>query len=124
MQISSREGSGMSYTLTLVKSFSVWNITLLVCLLVVGFPIVAIMATIGVLATVTLQSVLPLSSVLVVTSSLLGGTLLSIIGSSALLTLRGIHPHEVSWLGWLNEEPQHLHKPTFASCPLTCDLVP
>ncbi len=123
MQITSREGAGMGFTLTLMKSFLIWTVTLLVCLLVVGFPIVFLLATVGVLATVTLQSVLPMSAVLVVASSLLGGVLFTILASAALLTLRGVHPHEVSWLGWLNEEPQFAHKATFASCPLTCDRV-
>ncbi|MEY2985582.1 MAG: hypothetical protein RLZZ568_2199 [Cyanobacteriota bacterium] len=124
MELSSREGVGMSYTLTLMKSFSVWAFTLLVCLLVVGFPLVVVMATIGVLATVVLQSVLPVSAVVWVAGSLFGGTILAVLTGAGLLTFKGVYPHEVKWLGWLYGETHLMHKPLFAACPLTCDLVP
>jgi len=123
MELSSREGAGMSYTLVLMKSFSVWTFTLLVCLLVVGFPLVFVVATMGVLATVVLQSVLPMSAVLLVASSLLGGTVLLVLSGAATLTLKGIHPQEVRWLSWLHGENNLMHKPMFASCPLTCNLI-
>ena len=123
MELSSREGVGMSYTLVLMKSFSVWTFTLLVCLLVVGFPVVFVVATMGVLATVVLQSVLPMSAVLLVASSLVGGTILLVLSGAATLTLKGIHPQEVRWLSWLHGETNLIHKPMFASCPLTCNLV-
>jgi hypothetical protein len=123
MELSSREGAGMSYTLVLMKSFSVWTFTLLVCLLVVGFPLVFVVATVGVLATVVLQSVLPMSAVLLVASSLLGGTVLLVLSGAATLTLKGIHPQEVRWLSWLHGENNLMHKPMFASCPLTCNLI-
>lgn len=123
MELSSREGAGMSYTLVLMKSFSVWTFTLLVCLLVVGFPLVFVVATVGVLATVVLQSVLPMSAVLLVASSLVGGTILLVLSGAATLTLKGIHPQEVRWLSWLYGETNLIHKPMFASCPLTCNLV-
>ncbi|MCT0254534.1 MULTISPECIES: hypothetical protein [unclassified Synechocystis] len=123
MELSSREGVGMSYMLVLMKSFSVWTFTLLVCLLVVGFPLVFVVATVGVLATVVLQSVLPMSAVLLVASSLLGGTILLVLSGAATLTLKGIHPQEVRWLSWLHGETNLIHKPMFASCPLTCSLI-
>ncbi|MFN9176233.1 MAG: hypothetical protein ACK58N_17455 [Synechocystis sp.] len=123
MELSSREGAGVSYTFTLMKSFSVWAFTLLVCLLVVGFPLVVVMATIGVLATVILQSVLPVSAVLLVASSLFGGTILMVLTGAAMLTVKGIHPQEVKWLSWLHGETNLIHKPLFAACPLTCDLA-
>ena len=123
MELSSRDGAGMGYTLTLMKSFAVWAFTLLVCLLVVGFPLVVIMATVGVLATVVLQSVLPVSAVLLVASSLFGSTILMVLLGAAMLTLKGIHPQEVKWLSWLHGETTLIHKPLFAACPLTCDLV-
>lgn len=113
----------MSYMLTLMKSFSLWAFTLLVCLLVVGFPVVMLMATVGVLATVVLQSVLPMSAVLLVASSLLGGTALAVLTGAAALTLKGVHPQEVKWLSWLNGESTLIHKPVFAACPLTCDIA-
>lgn len=123
MELSSREGGAMSYMLVLMKSFSVWTFTLLVCLLVVGFPLVFVVATVGVLATVVLQSVLPMSAVLLVASSLVGGTILLVLSGAATLTLKGIHPQEVRWLSWLHGETNLIHKPMFASCPLTCNLV-
>lgn len=123
MEISSREGAGMSYTLILMKTFSVWTFTLMVCLLVVGFPLVFMVATVGVLATVVLQSVLPMSSVLLVASSLVGAMVLLVLTGSTTLTMKGIHPQEVSWLSWLHGETNLIHKPMFASCPLTCNLV-
>ena len=113
----------MSYMLTLMKSSSVWAFTLLVCLLVVGFPLVVVMATIGVLATVVLQSVLPVSAVLLVASSLFGGTILMVLTGATMLTLKGVHPQEVKWLSWLHDEAPLIHKPLFAACPLTCDLI-
>ncbi len=123
MELSSREGTGIGYTLVLMKSFSVWTFTLLVCLLVVGFPIVFVVATAGVLATVVLQSVFPMSAVLLVASSLMGGTILLVLSGAATLTMKGIHPQEVRWLSWLHGETNLIHKPMFASCPLTCNLV-
>ncbi len=121
MELSVKEGGG--YSLTLLKSFLVWTFTLLVCWLVVGFPIVVLMATVGVLATVTLQSVLPVSAVLLVAGSLIGGNALAVIVGAGVLTLKGIHPQEVRWLSWLNGENSQTHQPLFASCPLTCNLI-
>jgi hypothetical protein len=45
----------------LIKSFLIWSFTLTVCLLVVGFPVGALIVTVGLLATIVLQTVLPLS---------------------------------------------------------------
>lgn len=102
------------------KSFLVWSFTLTVCLLVVGFPIIFLAATIAVLAAIVLQFVLPVSAVLVVTGSVLALHILMIFVGAAVLTLRGIHPEEVEWLHWLHGEKPHAS--VFASCPLTCDL--
>ena len=44
----------------LVKSFLIWSFTLTVCLLVVGFPVGALIVTIGILATIVLQTVIPI----------------------------------------------------------------
>ena len=123
MELSVKEGMGGGYSLTLLKSFSVWTLTLLVCWLVVGFPIVVLMATVGVLATVVLQSVLPMSAVLLVAGSLIGGNFLGVLIGAGILTLRGIHPQEVRWLGWLHGQASPSHQARFAACPLTCGLV-
>jgi len=124
MELSSPGGVGRLYSLTLLKSFSVWSLTLAVCGLVVGFPLVVLMATMGVLATVILQSVLPMSSVLLVAGSLIGGNILAVFVGAAVLTCKGIHPEEVSWLGWLRTQRNSEPEAIFASCPLTCSLVP
>ncbi|MGF1479279.1 MAG: hypothetical protein ACFB4I_07280 [Cyanophyceae cyanobacterium] len=110
------------YLLSMTKSFLVWSFALTVCLLVVGFPLVVLMATGGVLLTIVLQSVLPTSAVLLVAGSIISANVVAIVVGAAVLTLRGIHPHEVSWLRWLHGEASPLHTPVFAACPLTCDL--
>jgi hypothetical protein len=123
MELSQGSGYGKLYSLTVIKSFFVWSFTLTVCLLVVGFPVVVLMATFGALAAVILQAVLPVSAVLVVAGSLIGGTLLTILIGSAVLTLKGIHPQEVRWLRWLHGVDKPSHTSVYASCPLTCNLV-
>lgn len=105
-----------------MKSFSIWSATLGVCLLVVGFPVVAVTAAVGAIAAVALQSVLPVSAVLVVAGSLLGASVLGIFASSAVLTARGIHPETVSWLGWLRGDRAAGVAAIYASCPLSCAL--
>lgn len=124
MEMSSRGGIGTFYSLTLIKSFLVWSFTLTVCFLVVGFPLVVLMATIGVLATVILQSVLPVSAVLLVIGSLVGANILAVFIGASVLTIKGIHPHEVSWLHWLQGNENPSHSSIYASCPLTCGLTP
>ena len=124
MEMSSRSGMGAFYSLTLMKSFLVWSFTLTVCFLVVGFPLVVLMATIGVLATVILQSVLPVSAVLLVIGSLVGANIFAVFVGASVLTIKGIHPHEVSWLNWLQGNENPSHSSIYASCPLTCGLTP
>lgn len=106
----------------IAKSFLTWSFTLIVCLLVVGFPLVVLMTTMAVLAAVILQSVLPVSAVLVVVGSTIGINILAVLLGATVLTFKGIHPEEVSWLSWLHGEAQTAKQPTFASCPLTCAI--
>ncbi len=122
MELAQRTSLRKPYSLIIAKSFLIWSFTLTVCLLVVGFPIVVLMATVGALAAVVLQSVLPVSAVLVVAGSLIGVNVLAIVFGAAMLTLKGIHPQEVSWLRWLHGEARPSHTPVYASCPLTCGL--
>lgn len=110
-------------SLAILKSFLLWTFTLMVCLLVVGFPLIVIMATIGVLSVVILQSVLPMSAVLLVAGSLIGFNLLGVIIGAFVLTLKGIHPQDVTWLRWLHGQARPSHASVFAACPLTCDLA-
>lgn len=122
MALAQTSGFGKLYFLLMIKSFLIWTFTLSVCLLVVGFPFIAIMVTVGSLVAISLQSVLPVSAVLLVASSLLAANLLAVMVGAAVLTVKGIYPHQVSWLSWLHggENPQHTS--VYAACPLTCDL--
>ena len=123
MQISNQGSWQNSYLLAMTKSFFLWTLTLTVCFLVVGFPVVVVLMTIGVLAAVILQSVLPASALLLVSAGILGGTAMIIMLSSVLLTIKGVNPEEVKWLGWLREEKQLNSNPIYASCPLTCNVT-
>lgn len=123
MQLTQQRSLWGTAGLAWIKSFSVWSFTLAVCLLVVGFPVVAILATAGLLLAIALQSVLPVSAALVVGGGLLGGSALAIFGGSAALTLKGIHPHQVHWLHWLHGKASQLETATYAACPLTCNLT-
>lgn len=111
-------------SLALIKSFLIWTFTLSVCLLVVGFPIVMLMVVIGSLLSIALQSVMPVSAVLLVAGGLIGANILAVMAGAALLSLKGVHPHEVSWLTWLRGEADLSHTSVYASCPLTCDIKP
>lgn len=122
MALSQSQSLRSFYYILMLKSFLIWTFTLAVCLLIVGFPLVILMVTIGSLLAVTLQSVLPVSAVLVVAGSILGINLLAVILGAAILTLKGVHPQEVDWLRWLHGEENPHHTSVYASCPLTCDV--
>ncbi len=122
MALSHSQGLRKFYYLTMLKSFLIWVFTLAVCLLVIGFPLVILMVTIGSLVSVVLQSVLPVSAVLVVAGSILSLNLFAICFGAAALTLKGVHPQEVNWLRWLHGEADPRHTSVYASCPLTCDV--
>ena len=120
----STHGLRKNVYLGMTKSFLLWSFTLAVCLLVVGFPVGVLFVTCGILATVILQAVLPSSAVVLVTGSILTLNLLVVVLGAAILTAKGIHPEEVSWLHWLHGKNglQISNLPVYASCPLTCDL--
>jgi hypothetical protein len=122
MELAPRQGWGRSYSLAMIKSFLIWTFTLTVCLLVVGFPLIVIMMTVGALGAVVLQSVLPVSAVLVVAGGIIGANLLAVFMGAAILTFKGIHPQQVTWLRWLHGDASPLHTSVYAACPLTCDL--
>ncbi len=121
MQLTERNHWGY-ISLSIVKSFLLWSLILTVCLLVVGFPLVVLMMTVGALSAIVLQAVLPISSVLLVAGTIIGTNVLAVLMASALLTAKGIHPHEVRWLRWLHGDAKPSHDPVYASCPLTCGL--
>ena len=122
MQLTQSQSLGKHYSLSMLKSFSIWTFTLAVCLLVVGFPLVVLMVTVGALLAIALQSVLPVSAVLLVAGGLIGVNVLAVLVGAAVLTFKGIHPHQVRWLSWLHGEADPRHTSVYAACPLTCDL--
>ena len=122
MTLSQSESYKTVYYWLMLKSFLVWTFTLAVCLLIVGFPLVILMVTVGSLLAISLQSIMPVSAVLVVAGSLFGLNIAAIMIGAASLTLNGIHPEEVDWLRWLHGEANPNHTSVYASCPLTCDV--
>ncbi|HEY9780025.1 MAG TPA: hypothetical protein V6D09_07810 [Leptolyngbyaceae cyanobacterium] len=122
MTLAPSSSFGRTYSLLMLKSFLIWSFTLTVCLLVVGFPLVVLMATVASLLSIVLQSVMPISAVLLVAGSLIAFNVLAVILGAGALTLKGIHPHEVRWLSWLHGEADDIHTSVYAACPLTCNL--
>jgi hypothetical protein len=109
-------------SLLMIKSFLIWSFTLAVCLLVVGFPLVVLMATIGCLLSIVLQSVMPVSAVLLVAGGLILFNVMAVVFAAGMLTLKGVHPNQVRWLNWLHGEADETHTTVYAACPLTCDV--
>ena len=111
-----------NYFLFKIKSFLIWTFTLAVCLLVVGFPLIVLMATVGSLLSIVLHSIMPVSSVLLVVGSLIAVNVMAVLAGAIVLTVKGIHPKEVKWLDWLHGEASPLHTSVYAACPLTCEV--
>jgi hypothetical protein len=122
MTLAKTESLGRLNFFLMIKSFLIWTFTLTVCLLVVGFPLIVLMVTIGSLAAIALQSVLPISAVALVAGGIVGANILAVVLGASVLSFKGIHPHEVSWLRWLNGQADPRHSAVYAACPLTCDL--
>ncbi|NEQ31995.1 MAG: hypothetical protein F6K04_13490 [Leptolyngbya sp. SIO4C5] len=108
--------------LSLLKSFLVWMLILEVCFLVIGFPVVTLITAGAAVAAIALLPLMPANAVLFVVSAVIGANLLGVTLLSIGLTLKGVYPHEVSWLGWLNQESEGSQAPVYAACPLTCDV--
>lgn len=122
MSLSGTSELGKTYSLLMVKSFLIWTFTLAVCLLVVGFPLVVLMATVGCLLSIVLQSVMPVSAVLLVAGGLISFNVMAVLIGAGVLTAKGINPTEVSWLSWLHGEEDEMQTTVYAACPLTCNL--
>ena len=122
MAIARTENIGSSAFFFIAKSFLVWMLILEVCFLVIGFPVVTLIVAGASVLAIALQPILSASAVLLVVSFVVGANLFAVVLSSAILTAKGIHPQEVSWLGWLNQEPDPLETPIYAACPLTCGI--
>jgi hypothetical protein len=119
------QSSNLSKTrsLMMIKSFLIWTFTLAVCLLVVGFPLVVLMATVGCLLSIILQSLMPASAVLLVAGGMIMFNVMAVVVAAAVLTFKGVHPKEMSWLSWLHGEAEEQTQTTvYAACPLTCDI--
>ncbi|AKG21976.1 hypothetical protein [Calothrix sp. 336/3] len=123
MTLSQTSNLGKTDSLLMIKSFLIWTFTLAVCLLVVGFPLVVLMATVGCLLSIVLQSVMPVSAVLLVAGGLILFNVLAVMIAAGVLTAKGIHPKEVKWLSWLHGEVEENNtSAVYAACPLTCDI--
>ncbi|KAF3888725.1 MULTISPECIES: hypothetical protein [Nostocales] len=123
MTLSQTSDLGKTYSLLIVKSFLIWTFTLAVCLLVVGFPLVVLMATIGCLLSIVLESVMPVSAVLLVAGGLILFNVMAVVLAAGVLTFKGVHPKEVQWLSWLHGESENIQATSvYASCPLTCEI--
>ncbi|GAB1544905.1 hypothetical protein NUACC21_75810 [Scytonema sp. NUACC21] len=123
MALSQTSNLGKTYSLLMIKSFLIWTFTLAVCLLVVGFPLVVLMATVGCLLSIVLQSVMPVSAVLLVAGALIMFNVMAVVLAAGVLTFKGVHPKEVKWLSWLHGETEISHPTSvYAACPLTCEL--
>ncbi|MDZ7957583.1 MAG: hypothetical protein RMY34_06700 [Aulosira sp. DedQUE10] len=111
-----------TYSLLMIKSFLIWTFTLAVCLLVVGFPLVVLMATVGCLLSIVLQSVMPVSAVLLVAGGLILFNVMAVVMAAGVLTAKGVHPKQIKWLSWLHGETEQLQTSVYAACPLTCEI--
>jgi uncharacterized membrane protein (DUF485 family) len=122
MQLTHNRTTHKSRYVAIVKSFLIWCFALTVTLLVVGFPLVVLMATVGALLSITLHPILPVSAVLLVAGGTIALNILAVLGGAAVLTAKGIHPQEVRWLSWLHGDANPVSTTTYATCPLTCDI--
>ncbi|MEH1832744.1 MAG: hypothetical protein V7L29_11840 [Nostoc sp.] len=113
---------GKTYSVLMIKSFLIWTFTLAVCLLVVGFPLVVLMATVGCLLSIILQSVMPVSAVLLVAGALIMFNVMAVVLAAGVLTFKGVHPNEIKWLSWLHGEADQMQTTVYAACPLTCEI--
>lgn len=122
MQLTQNTTISKSRYVATAKSFLIWCFALTVSLLVVGFPLVVLMATVGALMSVVLHPILPVSAVLLVAGGLIVLNVLAVVVGAGVLTAKGIHPHEVRWLSWLHGSANPDSTTAYATCPLTCDL--
>jgi hypothetical protein len=122
MVLAQSSNLGKTYSLMMIKSFLIWTFTLAVCLLVVGFPLVVLMATVGCLLSIVLQSVMPVSAVLLVAGALIMFNVMAVVFAAGVLTMKGVHPNDVKWLSWLHGEADQMQTTVYAACPLTCEI--
>jgi hypothetical protein len=122
MQLTQNRTISKSRYVATAKSFLIWCFALTVTLLVVGFPLVVLMATVGALLSITLHPILPVSAVLLVAGGTIALNILAVVFGAGLLTAKGIHPQDVRWLSWLHGNANPVSTTTYAACPLTCNI--
>ncbi|MEB3295683.1 MAG: hypothetical protein VKJ24_21235 [Synechococcales bacterium] len=108
--------------LAVIKSVLIWSFVLAVCMIVIGFPVLVLVVSVGSLLAVTLHAILPMNGILYTAIGFLGIHVLGILAASTFLTLKGYHPQDVEWLRWLHGQENPQASSTYASCPLTCDI--
>jgi hypothetical protein len=107
----------------MMKSFLLWTGILTVCLLIIGFPVGILIVTVGSLLAMVLHAVMPGVGVVLVVGSFFAVQIIGVLLVAAMLTLKGVHPKNVSWLPWMRGEASLNHQSTYAACPLTCDIT-
>lgn len=71
-------------------------------MLIVGFPVGILIVTVGSLLAMVLHEILPGISLVMIVGSFIAVQLVGVMIAAAMLTLKGTHPGDVSWLPWLN----------------------
>lgn len=105
-----------------VKSFLLWTGILTVCLLIIGFPVGIVLVAVGSMLAMMLHAFLPGVGIVLVAGAMIAVQVLGVLLVAAILTYRGIHPKDVSWLPWARGEASLKHEASYAACPLTCDV--
>lgn len=106
----------------MLKSFLLWTAILTVCLLIAGFPVGILIVTVGSLLAMVLHEVLPGIGLVMIVGSFVAIQLIGVMIAAAMLTLRGTHPSDVSWLPWLSGQSNPQNHSVYAACPLTCEV--
>lgn len=106
----------------MLKGFLLWTVVLTVCLLIVGFPVGILIVTAGSFLAMFLHAIMPGMGILLVAGALIASQVIGVLMVAAILTFKGVHPKDVSWLSWLHEKSDLAQEATFAACPLTCDI--
>jgi len=107
----------------ILKSFLLWTGILTVCLLIIGFPVGILIVTVGSLLAMVLHSMMPGVGILLVAGGVIGVQVVGVLVVAAILTFKGVHPSNVSWLPWMRGEANPKHESTYAACPLTCEVT-
>ncbi|MBD2578491.1 hypothetical protein [Oscillatoria sp. FACHB-1406] len=103
------------FALPPLKSFLLWSATLAAFSLALSVPVGLLVLAIAAFSALTGFFGL-LNPIAIAASSFVTLNLLFIIIGAAIASKKGLYPHQVRWLNWLNP------KLPFA-CPLTCELA-